>query len=39
VAFSDGNFYKIGWLNAASEDEPVQKAVNRIITNGGILKR
>lgn len=37
--FSDGEFYQLGWLNISSEAEPVHKAIDRIVSNGGVLRR
>lgn len=36
---SDGSWYFIGFLNVSDTNEPVMKAIERIISNGGILRR
>lgn len=38
-AISDGMMYEIGYLNTMEEDDVVEKAVERIVNNSGILRR
>jgi hypothetical protein len=38
-AVNNGEFFDIGYLNVFSEDEVVLKAIERIVSNSGILRR